>query len=83
MSAAWCGKPRRSLGYGAYFPQQIGPAVIDDHIPLLNTGIRCIDIIQMGLPYWHTHGDTPDKLSPATLEAVGRTLAAVVYNQGQ
>jgi hypothetical protein len=67
------------LGYGKIFLRQAGPAVIDDHIPLLNAGIHCIDIVQMGLPYWHTVGDTPDKLSPASLEAVGRTLAAVVY----
>lgn len=69
------------LGYGEYFPRQVGVAVIDDHIPLLKTGIRCINIIQMGLPYWHTHADTPDKLSPSTLEAVGRTVAAVVFSQ--
>jgi len=67
------------LGYGKYFPRQEGTAVIDDHIPLLQAGIRCIDLIQMGLPYWHTLGDTPDKLSPSSLEAVGRTLAAVIY----
>ncbi|MCE5272290.1 M28 family peptidase [bacterium] len=69
------------LGYGKYFPRQEGTAVIDDHIPLLQAGIRCIDLIQMGLPYWHTLGDTPDKLSPASLEAVGRTLAAVIYDR--
>ena len=68
-----------NLGYGSYFVRQVGPAVLDDHIPLLDRGIRCIDIVQMGLPYWHTHADTPDKCSPATLEAVGRTVAAVLY----
>jgi hypothetical protein len=67
------------LGYGAYFLRQVGTGVIDDHLPLLGSGIRCIDIIQMGLSYWHTHQDTPDKCSPSTLEAVGRTVAAVVY----
>jgi len=69
----------RRLGYGEYFMRQIGPGVIDDHLPLLDSGIRCIDIVQMGLPYWHTHQDTPDKCSSTTLEAVGRTIAAVVY----
>ena len=54
--------------------------MVDDHIPLLKKGIRCIDIIQMGLPYWHTQGDTPDKLSAESLEAVGRTLAAVILS---
>ena len=68
------------LGYGHVFPRQEGPAVIDDHYPLIQAGIRCIDIVQMGLPYWHTTGDTPDKLSAASLEAVGRTLANVIYN---
>jgi len=67
------------LGYGRYFLKQIGPSVVDDHIPLLKAGIRCIDIVQMGLPYWHTHQDTPEKCSPLTLEAVGRTLADVLY----
>jgi len=67
------------LGYGDYFLRQVGVAVIDDHLPLLTSGIRCIDIVQMGLPYWHTHQDTPDKCSPSALEAVGRTIAAVIY----
>jgi glutaminyl-peptide cyclotransferase len=66
------------LGYGNLFPRQNGGYVIDDHIPLHEAGIRCMDIIQMGLPYWHTHGDTIDKLSAETLEAVGRTVAEVV-----
>ena len=69
-----------NLGYGHIFVKQVGPTVVDDHIPLLNAGIRCIDIIQMGLPYWHTQGDTPDKLSAESLEAVGRTLAEVIHS---
>jgi len=69
----------KNLGYAGYFVNQAGPATIDDHVPLQKAGIRCIDIVQMGLPYWHTHADTPDKCGAATLEAVGRTVAAVVY----
>ncbi|MEA2064656.1 MAG: M28 family peptidase [Gemmatimonadota bacterium] len=68
-----------ALGYGQIFAKQVGSGVTDDHVPLLRAGIRCIDIVQMGLPYWHTRADTPDKCSPSTLEAVGRTIAAVVY----
>lgn len=67
------------LGYAEHFQRQVGTGVVDDHLPLLSAGIRCIDIVQMGLPYWHTHHDTPDKCNPSTLEAVGRTIAAVVY----
>jgi hypothetical protein len=66
------------LGYGSIFVRQSGGYVIDDHIPLNEAGIRCIDVIQMGLPYWHTQGDTIDKLSASSLEAVGRTMAEVI-----
>jgi hypothetical protein len=71
------------LGYGDIFVRQSGGYVIDDHIPLRDKGIRCIDVIQMGLPYWHTQGDTIDKLSASSLEAVGRTMVAVIRKLGE
>ncbi len=54
--------------------------VADDHVPLLQAGIPCIDIIDFDYPYWHTVHDTPDKCSPASLEKVGKVVLAVVYN---
>lgn len=54
-------------------------AVYDDHVPLLQAGIRCIDIIDFDYPYWHTAGDTPDKCSPESLETVGNVLTRLVY----
>jgi len=56
------------------FVREIGPAVMDDHIPLLEKGIPCIDIIDFDYPYWHTTADTPDKCSAASLGQVGRAL---------
>ena len=53
----------------------------DDHIPLLQRGIPAVDIIDFSYPPWHTHADTPDKCSAASLEKVGRVVTAVVYNQ--
>jgi hypothetical protein len=35
----------------------------------------------METTYWHTLKDTPDKCSAASLEAVGRTLAAIVADR--
>lgn len=54
--------------------------VADDHVPLLNVGIPCIDLIDFDYPSWHTLADTPDKCSPESLEKVGRVLLAAIYN---
>jgi hypothetical protein len=54
--------------------------VADDHLPLLQAGIPCIDLIDFDYPHWHTLADTPDKCSPESLEKVGRVLLAAIYN---
>ena len=59
-------------------------AVIDDHIPLNEAGIKTIDLIDFNYPdesnrFWHTTEDTPDKCSPESLEAVGRVILKVIY----
>lgn len=54
--------------------------VADDHVPLLNVGISCIDLIDFDYPHWHTLADTPDKCSPESLEKVGRVVLAAIYN---
>jgi acetylornithine deacetylase/succinyl-diaminopimelate desuccinylase-like protein len=59
-----------------------GPAVLDDHIPLIKAGIKCIDIIDFNYSYWHSVEDTPDKCSPKSLETVGRLLLELIYREG-
>jgi len=54
--------------------------VADDHVPLLNVGIPCIDLIDFDYPHWHTLADTPDKCSPESLEKIGRVVLAAIYN---
>lgn len=74
------------LGYAKQFVDQDKYTMEDDHIPLILNGIPTVDLIDFDFPdgqnmattYWHTLKDTPDKCSAASLEAVGRTLAAVV-----
>lgn len=56
-----------------------GPAVMDDHVQLIEKGIPCIDIIDFNYPYWHTLGDTPDKCSPSSLGVIGRLLIELIY----
>lgn len=63
------------------FVARPGYAVFDDHLPLLERGIPCIDLIDFDYPHWHTLADTPDKCSPASLEKVGRVLLQVLYSE--
>ncbi len=67
-----------SAGVSEFIPQA-GYAVFDDHLPLLERGILCIDLIDFDYPHWHTLGDTPDKCSAASLEKVGRVLLELLY----
>ncbi len=46
--------------------------ITDDHSPLNAAGIPVIDLIDFNYPPWHTAGDTMDKLSPESLQIVGR-----------
>lgn len=50
--------------------------MLDDHTPFLEAGIPAVDIIDFDYPYWHTTADTSDKVSAASLDAVGTTLIA-------
>jgi glutaminyl-peptide cyclotransferase len=61
------------LGY-AQFSYQRSSAILDDHTPFVEAGIPAVDIIDLAYPYWHTLADTPDKVSPNSLQAVGDTL---------
>jgi glutaminyl-peptide cyclotransferase len=45
--------------------------MIDDHSPLNAVGIPTIDVIDFDYPWWHTAGDTIDKISGQSLQIVG------------
>jgi len=68
------------LGYRGFFGY-MSEDMSDDHVPFLRAGIPAIDLIDYeygsapGLnDYWHTANDTLDKISPQSLEIVGRTI---------
>jgi Zn-dependent M28 family amino/carboxypeptidase len=78
----------RGLGLGRYFIDRESDPLIDDHLYInRHAGIPTIDIIDYdagrgGFPSsWHTVGDTLDKIDKKTLEAVGRTVLAVVTQE--
>jgi Zn-dependent M28 family amino/carboxypeptidase len=57
-------------------------AVEDDHLPFLEAGIPSVDIIDLnygpGNSFHHTTADTLDKVSPESMEKVGRLVLAVL-----
>ncbi len=55
-------------------------SLFDDHIPLLQEGVPAVDVIDFDYPYWHTHEDTPDKCSAASLGKVGRVMQVIYYD---
>jgi hypothetical protein len=77
------------LGYSRYFISRVGQDVTDDHVPLINKGLRVIDVVDIdygplgsdGVPnpsYHHTLQDTIDKISKKSLQVVGDVALAVL-----
>lgn len=71
-----------AMGYGHLFTRQRIGGIVDDHVPLIDKGIRAIDVIGWPYAHWHTPDDTADKLDRATLEAVGNVAVGVVRRVG-
>ena len=80
VSRVW--QKAADLGYAKYFIARVGQDVTDDHVPLLEKGLRVIDVIDIdyGPPgpsggaepsYHHTLQDTIDKISVKSLQIVG------------
>jgi Zn-dependent M28 family amino/carboxypeptidase len=67
-------KEAEALGFSEQFIPVEKHSMLDDHTPFLEVGIPAVDIIDFDYPYWHTTGDTIDKVSPESLQAVGETL---------
>jgi Peptidase family M28 len=68
----------RSVGVGAVFPSSTGTTIYDDHTPFLRAGIPSVDLIDFSYRYADGVRDTLDKLSLASLDAVGETVYAFV-----
>ncbi len=80
------------LGYNAYFIDQNGAAITDDHVPVNEVAkIPMIDIIHTNpenasntfFKDWHTTHDTMENIDPKTLKAVGQTVLQVLFQEAQ
>lgn len=74
-------KVAEEAGYSDVFIPEPKYAVMDDHIPLLNAGIRIIDVIDLDYADHHKLSDTPDKLSAKSFEIVGTVARKLLYPQ--
>ncbi len=70
------------MGYGHIFVRQSIGTITDDHESLIKAGVRAIDVIGWPYAHWHQPSDTPDKLSAASLEAVGNVAIGVLREAG-
>ena len=71
------------LGSSNYFLNETWGSITDDHIPLQQAGLKAVDVIaEFGsgttFPYWHTVGDTVDKLAAETLKTVADVMVALI-----
>lgn len=71
------------LGYAEYFNDELKHSIEDDHLSLIASGIKCIDVIDFDYAYWHTLEDTVDKCSAKSLQIVGDVITEVVYREGR
>jgi glutaminyl-peptide cyclotransferase len=80
------------LGYDGYFLPKVGYDVTDDHVPLIERGLRVIDVIdldygplspsgQASPSYHHTLADTIDKISQRSLQIVGDVALSLAMDK--
>lgn len=77
------------IGYSSLFLSESGGYITDDHYFVNKIrNLPTIDIIHQDrstesgfYPYWHTTGDTYDKIDKYTLKAVGQTLLTVIFEE--
>lgn len=61
------------------FHDEVRYSLVDDHIRLLDAGLPAVDIVDFDYPAWHTHRDSADQVSAASLAEVARVAAWLIY----
>ena len=69
------------LGYSRFFVARRGIPITDDHIPLLDAGLRVIDVIDIDYAHHHRPSDQLDKVSARSLQIVGDVATALVLER--
>jgi Zn-dependent M28 family amino/carboxypeptidase len=80
VSRVW--QTAADLGYHETFVPTGGMSVTDDHIPLLDAGLRVINVIDIDYPAHHTPRDTFDKVSRESMQIVGNVAMELIRRVG-
>lgn len=80
VSRVW--QTAADLGYHQYFVATGGISITDDHIPLLDAGLRVINVIDIDYPAHHTPRDTFDKVSEQSMQIVGNVALELIRRVG-
>ena len=80
VSRVW--QTAADLGYHNYFVSTGGISITDDHLPLLDAGLRVIDVIDIDYPAHHTPRDTFDKVSRESMQIVGNVAVELIRRVG-
>jgi Zn-dependent M28 family amino/carboxypeptidase len=80
VSRVW--RTAADLGYHKTFVPSGGMSVTDDHLPLLDAGLRVINVIDIDYPPHHTPRDTFDKVSRESMEIVGNVALELIRRVG-
>jgi Zn-dependent M28 family amino/carboxypeptidase len=80
VSRVW--QTAADLGYHNVFVPTGGISVTDDHLPLLDAGLRVINVIDIDYPAHHTPRDTFDKVSRESMQIVGDVALALIRRVG-
>jgi glutaminyl-peptide cyclotransferase len=72
-----------AVGYGKAFPAETQPGVVDDHIPFAEAGVPAIDLIDFDFACFHRRCDDLSAVSPASLDAAGESLVALLRDLGR
>jgi glutaminyl-peptide cyclotransferase len=79
MDLVW--QTARKIGFSEILGRLDGP-IEDDHLPFREVGIPVVDIIDLNYgpnnSYHHTAQDSLDKVSPESMEKVGRVVLAML-----
>jgi hypothetical protein len=76
VSRVW--QAAADMGYSDVFVPRGKYTISDDHIPLLDAGLRVIDVIDFDYPVHHTTHDTFDQLSARSFQIVGDVATGLV-----
>jgi hypothetical protein len=66
------------VGAGSVFPDRVQETILDDHTPFLQARLPAVDLIDFSYRWADKPSDTPDKLSPRALDAVGETVVELL-----